>query len=69
LKHTGPAEASLRLFDVAGREVLTKIATENQTIRIDSAKLAAGIYYLQCITDERIFVLKIVVEGVKFSTP
>jgi hypothetical protein len=62
LKHTGPAEASLRLFDVAGREVLTKIATENQTIRIDSAKLAAGIYYLQCITDERIFVLKIVVE-------
>ena len=62
LKNTGPASGNLRLFDSTGKEISTEQAVENQTIKIGSENLAAGIYYLQYVTEERFFVRKIAIE-------
>jgi serine protease AprX len=60
------SEVSIELWDLAGRKVKTllgsTVAAGDQVLKWDASMLQAGVYFLETKVNERLTILKVVVE-------
>ena len=60
LSFAGETNAAISIFDVTGRQVMSVVANNDLSKKIDISSLAPGAYYVQCTTASASFTKRII---------